>query len=1318
MKTCKWILFTLIIIVIQVTNSSYLFSENTIRQITTFEGLSNNSVNCIFQDSDGLMWFGTWDGLNSYNGRDITIYKYDNTKNSISNNIIRQIAEQDSLHLWIATDDGINLLNKKTQKINQYLTNLSQTQKAFTIGTTASKNLICYLRNEGWFYYNKELDKFERYRNLTQNKPIKNFIIDNNNQIFVLFENGELERYKISEDNNTIAFEDKYSIEKNCEVLNLFFTNGYLILRYKSDIKIIDKQNKYPSTVEINSTKTVSQVSYFNNRFLIAYSEGGCDTYNTETKILETLENLPRNLYILSMIKGTQDILWIGTDGQGVWQMYDYNSAFNLVKTFHPVRTFCEIQDNKILIGTKGEGIKVFDKKNKSLKPYANIDEGITSNSVYIIKKNKSGDIFIGTEGIGLNYISDNKVQTLHLPQSPIFKSVYSISFTNNDSTIWVGTSGYGFIKINVEKENGIYSVKKIKQFSTSNNPVTAKNDIIYGISQGLNPKELWIATRNGGIFQFNTETEKFKSLESINKDHKISSSDVLCLRSIDGSLWAGTSFGLDKINLDNPATSNITSYTEKQGLTNNTIHGILYDNNNDLWVSTNGGLSHLNFTNNSVSNYTAMDGLQNNEFSDGAYYTDSDGIFYFGGVNGFNYFRPNDIYRRDFNARVILSNLKILNTQLNIHERISDNRLHLAYDEAYTTLTFLSEDYINNENCEYSYRLLNFSDEWFNNGKNPTIVLTKLPPGSYELQVKATNGDRVWSNHVYTLRIDVAYPWWLSSIAISIYIVIFIFIIYTSITIIRNRIKLNRQILLDQIEKENQRKIHESKLNFFTNVAHEFFTPLSLIYGPAQHLLEKDDLDNYTKRYVQIIKNNADRMQKLISELMDFRKVESGHVPLHPENIDLMLLINYITDNYSEIAEENKIDFTIDTDNISNLITDRSSLEKIVFNLISNAFKYTPENGFIRVHAQQKDNKFFLTVRNSGRGLTKKQMQEIFDQFKIFDKPVLTNNRSTGIGLSLVKSLTSLLGGKINVDSKINEYVEFSVELPSINNTKNKIILKENESDTVSINTQNLTMEQKDISILLVEDEKNIRELLKDILNPYYMIYEASDGQHALDLINQNTPNIVITDIMMPHIDGLELIERLKSDIKTSHIPIISISAKTSIDDKVEAYKYGADIYLTKPFHPRHVLVTIQNLIKKQNVLKNYFTSGVSALSIKDGIELHKEDESFLNEIINYVEKNMDDETLNPNSIAETMGISKATLYRKLNDLTGKTPSEFVRSIRLNNASLLLRTTKMTVQEIMFKSGFTNKSYFYREFAKQYNSSPNEYRQNKTSQQ
>lgn len=1288
---------------------------NALKYISNIDGLTNNSVNCILEDHEHTIWIGTWDGLNAFNGRDILTFRYSKSNlNTISNNIIRQIIEKEE-YLWIATDNGINRLNKKTHQITRYYlqtdNKIPNQEKSFILGKIHGKEIICFVRGKGLFHYDKGSDGFNPIKT-TFTHQIKDLCTDNAGHIIFLFTDGKVRYLKFGQECTELQETELHTIHTNSPISKIFMSNNHLILVEKDSLYVLNPDFRILHSIKPEIHKPVSQVTLSGKKLYISHIEGGCIIYDLDKKTYSHLNELPKQLSVFTLYPGSQDILWIGTDGQGLVQLYPYNSLFRSVYTTHPVRSFCET-DHHILVGTKGSGIKILNTENKQLSDYLDENKGLISNSVYTLKKNKSNDIFIGTEGSGINILDTKtgKPVKLEVPDKyPKFKAVYSIYFTNNDSLLWVGTSGHGLIKMNISKENGKYKVNGFRQYTSSDKNNSLNNDVVYAITSSSDDRYLWFGTRGGGLNRIDIQNNEINSLEDIDSNILLTNNDVLSLLCENNNLWIGTSYGLNRLDKQGDNLRLLQYANEK--LNNKTIHGILKDNSGNIWLSTNQGLSRLNMSTNKIDNYTLSDGLQNDEFSDGAFFKDSKNTLYFGGVSGLSYFSPQNIHLREFNPPLVLSNLKIYDSPQNMNDRIKQGVLNLNYEERFVTFTFTAKDFINNENCEYAYRLKNHSDNWIDMGNNPHVIFTQLPPGKYILEVKSTNGDKVWGDNIYKLTIKMGYPWWLSTPALLIYGILCIIIFYITKSAIKNRIRLSRQILIAQIEKQHEQKIYESKLSFFTNVAHEFFTPLTLIYTPAQHLLEQTDLDKDTKKYLLIIKNNAERMQKLISELMEFRKSKSGKMDLHPENIEVKSFIENASENYVDILKENKIDFKVDIHTTGEIYSDRNALEKIIFNLLSNAFKYTPSYGYIQVEAFQDstdENKLRLTVRNSGKGLSAQQMTEVFNKFKIFDTPRLNNSVSNGIGLNLTKNLAELLGGEIIVNSELGRYVEFSVTIPSLSKenapiTVEEEVIKEEECK------EKKTELHKETSLLIVEDEKNIRNLLRDILSDY-SIQEVSDGVEALREIEKNHPDIIISDIVMPNMDGITLIDSLKSNPKTSYIPIIGISAKASVEDRINAYNHGADAYITKPFHPKQIIATIENLLSRQTLLKDYFNSSLSSIKVKDGFILHPEDEALIQSVTDFVNNNIDDESISPSSVADFVGVSKATLYRKFKEIMDKTPGEFIRNIRLEYAAKLLRSTKLTVSEIMFKSGFSNKSYFYREFLKQYGVSPKDYR-------
>ncbi|MDR2388456.1 MAG: response regulator [Tannerellaceae bacterium] len=1299
------------------------YAMNVVKSISNINGLSNNAVNCIYEDSEHILWFGTWDGLNAYNGRDLkTFHNNRNDISSISNNIIRQILEQNRKYLWIATDYGINRWDRESREFLRYYAGtenkIPKQERSYILGITTDKRIICFVKGGGLFRFDEVLNDFvsipspEGFAD-----SLKDFVIDENNRLYALLHNGNVVYANPNEDDSFMHPENLQLPGKPGGVEKIFYTNGSLVVCKKQELFVFGRNHSLPERIALDIRKNVSQVICRYDKLYIGFYEGGCIEYSLFHKSYQWIGKVPEKMSVFSLCYASQDILWVGSDGQGVLQLYHYDFPFVTVWTDHPVRCFCRDNQGRILIGTKGGGIKRLERENGRISNGFTLEKGLISNSVYALAKNRSGDIFIGTEGEGINilYAGSSELKKLDIPpHCPYFRAVYNIHFTNNDSLLWIGTSGFGLIKMAIRKNNRGYGVGETEQYISSGRVKPLHNDVVYTITS--KEQTLWFGTRGGGVYKIDIEGNIIERIEDTNDDIRFTNNDILSLLSDRHQLWIGTSYGLNKLTLEHNRMK-LEHYDETNGLTNNTIHGILKDNNHSLWLSTNQGLTRIS-PKNEIRNFTLKDGLQNDEFSDGAYFKDPDNFLYFGGVSGFNYFNPQDIRLRGFAAPIALSGIRIYNTPQNMHERIRDNTLKLTYEERYVTFTFISKDFINNENCEYVYRLRGYADEWSLPGNNPNIVFSKLPPGKYRLEVKNTNGDKQWTGHVYRLRIQVGYPWWLGAPALATYGVLLLVVGCVTHSVVRNRIRLNRQILIEQIEIQSQQKAYESKLNFFTHVAHEFFTPLTLIFGGAEHLLERAEMNVYTRKYLQIIRNNAERMQKLINELMEFRKAKSGFTPLCGEHIDLGVLAGYVSDNYLEGLHENKIDFRMNLHGVSSLYSDRNSLEKIFFNLFSNAFKYTPRNGYIHVEIRQGERNnpaLHFIIRNSGKGLTERQMDEIFDKYRIFDaSPNVGNAVSTGLGLNLTKSLVELLGGRIRVRSLLGEYVEFDVVIPPLEFMEENIPGREEDPTTTpggESPAHSPAFGERGVRVLVVDDEKHIRSLLKDILSPRYTVGEASGAQEALELIRDNHPDVIISDIRMPAMDGIALIDVLKSNAKTGYIPVIGLSAKTSVDDLVEAYAHGADIYITKPFHPKHIISAIENLLSKHTLLQEYFNSGRSCVKIRDGAEIHREDERLMQEIADYVRRHIDDESLSPIAIAGFMNISKATLYRRLKELTGKTPSEFVRAIRLEYASKLLTKTKLTVSEVMYRCGFANKSYFYREFQKLYGTSPKDYR-------
>ena len=1314
--------YSLIVFLLCLTGLASLAGEQyRIGRLSNENGLSNNSVNCFCEDSRHRLWIGTWDGLNVYDGREFQIYRHRrNSSGSIGNNIIRQIIEQDSLTMWIVTNDCVSRRDVRTGLFSNFYpcrdNNAMSGQVSYILGKTSGNEILVCAKQHGFFMYRQGVKESKFIPVVGGNPRILSMLIDDTDRIFMLTESREILCYRFVylKGREVPMLVEESPVKTQCKVSDMSLTGNVLVINYGSIVEGLDLHTGERYGIETGLPNVGRIASREGTLYLTDRNCSKLVSYNLRTRLGETIGSLPSKTAVFSIYAGSQDILWVGTDGRGLLKIFEYASPFRTVHTVYPVRCFSKGEDGTILVGTKGEGIKLFDKRKRDVLGEITATQGLISNSVYSMRKNSRGDIFIGTEGKGINYLvrGEKSLRKLYFPADSItVKSVYSLNFSHGDSVLWAGTSGGGLIRMKLKYLRGDgYTVYDVRQYKASGVYSALGSNIIYSIVRSVDQDVLWLGTRGGGVVKFDSGKERFESIPNYSDLSKEINMDVLSMiRGTDGSLWVGTSYGLNRL-MTEEGQIRYTSFPGEDDLEDSAVHGIVEDMAGNLWISTGNGITCIDGHAGRSVQYTSLNGLQNNEFSDGAYFRDNDKDIFFGGVAGFSYFNPDEMSLRDYSPQIRLAGLRINNAELNVYDRIKQNVLCLDYDEAHVSLSFCVGDFINNENCIFEYRISSISDEWISNGSNSSISLTRLPPGRYRLDVRYTNGDRVWCKSMFSLNIRMRHPWWFSGWAVIIYLMLAIFIAYVVCSIIRNRIRMSRRLLLEHVEKEQQKKMHESQLNFFENIAHEFFTPLTLIYGPAQQLLERGELDNYAKKYVLLIKNNAERMQQLLNELMAFRKADKGYTVLHAETLNLNSMLNSIIDNFMLLAGENHIQLSVRIGEMGSFNTDRNVLEKIFSNLISNAFKYTPANGYIKIYLErQADDTVQFRVRNSGKGLTEEQCAEAFNRFRIFEHTNQKHAISTGIGLNLAKELSELLGGKISVESQLNEYVEFNVVLPQLPMPE-----KQSEEDPRKDVTFNLPVSQdrhRKFTVLVVEDDYNIRDLLLDILSSKYTVLTANDGLEALRILQQNLPDLVLCDIVMPELDGLGLIDKIRSDERTAHLPIVSVSAKLSMEDRIEAVEHGADAYITKPFNPRHVLATIGQLLNKRTIMKEYFNSARSDVTVREGVTLHHEDERLLNDIVGFIEKNIDDDALNPTSISDFIGMGKTSLYEKLKELTGKTPGEYIRMVRLDHASKLLKTTQLTVQEVMYKSGFSSKSYFYKEFAARFGSSPKEYR-------
>jgi signal transduction histidine kinase/CheY-like chemotaxis protein/ligand-binding sensor domain-containing protein/AraC-like DNA-binding protein len=1203
--------------------------------ITNRDGLSNSSVTAILQDESGLMWFGTWDGLNVYNGKEFKVFKPDpNNPNSISSNIIRHLVEEDETYLWVATDRGIDRFNRRTRIFEHFFFDEEQVpevEHSFRIRKDEKGQILVNILNAGTFYFDKEKNQF-----------IPTF-----------------KKYLFPADNPPLFADFPPFMAKTTQVLSYWY--------------------------------------------------------------------------------GSQNILWIGTDMDGIYMLIPNRYPFysftrqNIPQMGpHAVRSFMEI-DKTLWVGTKGSGIFVFDNTNPEkpiyLKRYTT-QNGLLNNAVFVLQKGEGKEVWIGTDGKGIQYYDTRSKKILSLQINANLSnlsSVYSLCFINKN-ILFAGTGGNGLFMLEIDRSTYPYSVKSHKKYNLPNN-------IIYSIAV-QNDEMLWIGTRGGGLCRLNIKTGRSRSY---GKD------DILCLFTDENNrIWTGTSTGLNRFVYTNDTLFLEKHFTEADGLPNNTIHGIIRDKEQYLWVSTNSGIAKLSRENSSgvvqIIPYFEREGLQNNEFSDGAYYycSSKSPYMYFGGISGFTVFDPALISTNSFMPKLALDGFYLDNVQTFLPPNSS---LKLQHRNQTATFHFMPVDYIDGDKCELIYMVEGFHRDWIRLGTSRTVVVSSLPSGKYTLKVKNTNAEKILNTAVYQVPITVLPPLWARWWALVGYGILAFAIIF----FVRKDLRYKRKTEQNLRDKE---QTHQAKLQFFTNIAHEFSNSLTLIDVPNEMLSKRLQDDVFSQKYLNSIRSNSTRMKILIRQLVEFRKADSGLLKMNIQNTEIVELSRFVISYFLETMQQKEIGFEFfPSEKRIFWNVDVDAFRKILFNLISNAVKYTPAGERIEVKLFQENKELVLEVINSGVGIEKDDMQKIFDRFEVLnrlEKKLETSNTEmrSGIGLALCKSLMSMLNGTIYVKSDGETYTSFIARFPVLKISGNDIaetgyigayemdMVKDLQRSAVSTVGGVNAMEDVNIKaaasgeismppseqsekmmLLIIDDEAQMRDLLKEILSEQYEVMTAENGQSALNIINETEPNLIICDLMMPVMDGIAFTGAVRSKENLRHIPIIILSAQAEIESHKDAIETGADFYLEKPFSPDYLLTAVARLLKNKKNIIEYSESPYAETKKHQGRILHKEDRMFLQKVYKILKNNMSNEDLSPEYVASAIAMSRMQFYRKIKHLTDKTPVDLIRSYRLEQAEKMLVTTQKTVKEIMFACGFGGKAYFYREFMRRFHCSPGGYR-------
>ena len=796
---------------------------------------------------------------------------------------------------------------------------------------------------------------------------------------------------------------------------------------------------------------------------------------------------------------------------------------------------------------------------------------------------------------------------------------------------------------------------------------------------------------------------------------------DIFAIYKNEKGYWLGTSSGLLHFNED------YSHYHDRADLfSNNTVHGILEDQQNNLWISTNQGLVRFNPKTNTGQTYDRENGLEVTEFSDGAFYKDSrTETLFFGGTNGFVTVKPNAYIMADYMPQINLKGLSIFGKEYNIHDFLHDKKgkkiLQLDYSRNFFCIDFMAIDYINGNNYSYSYKLDEVSSQWIESGTSASAIFSNLAPGQYTLLVKYKNNMNGKECEPQKLLIQITPPWYLSNWAYILYFILIALFCILAVYRIVHQYRRKQHRMIEKLNREKKEEVYESKLRFFTNITHEFCTPLTLIYGPCEKILANPEIDAYTQKYAKMIQQNTEKLNNLILELLEFRRLETGNKVLSIQQLSVSEKVRSIAESFEELAENKEMNYQLHISPGIEWNTDISCFNKIVSNLISNAFKYTPDKGIITIELKVENQSLIFCISNSGKGIAKENLSKIFDRYKILDSVEMNGKNSrTGLGLAICKSMITQLNGEISVNSVLYEMTTFTVTLPNLPITERDTTQTTYETGLLHTATEEpIVLEKTAIefdtgkrTIMVIDDDNSMLWFVSELFADKYNVRSFDNAKDALSSLEQKQPDLIISDVMMPGIDGLSFAQKIKQHKLWSHIPLILLSALHHEDDQVKGIESGAEAYVTKPFNVKYLEKIVYRLIKREADLKEYYSSIFSSFTMEHGNCIHKEDQEFLDKMLEIIEKNIANPDLQVELLSSEMGYSTRQFYRKLKPITEQSPADIIKEYRLTMAERLLIAKNLTIEEIMDQTGFNNRGTFYKLFSKRYGMPPRQYRE------
>jgi len=1343
-------------------------SQFQFNRIDISQGLSNNQVKGVLKDSKGFIWFATMSGLNRYDGYQFKIFRYNPRDSvSLSDDYIQRIFEGPEKKIWVDTHNGMNVLDPVTETVDR---NIAAHLKKLSLPSLAITSIIKDNTGNFWFLmggqflykYISVSGKTSLVYQLPEGvAPVSSVAHGPADDIWIVHTSGTIE--KISNKTGKVEFRSEalaelqkkellnYSIfADNQDELWLYITAGargvFHFTPSPGMLEVIDKDSRQ---CRLNNNIVVGILQDNEGKIWVSTDHGGVNildktarTMQYELNSTDDSKSLSENS-ISTSYKDADGFIWIGTYKHGVSYYHSNIIKFPLLRNnpantaslqFNDINDFAEDAKGNIWVGTNGGGLIYFDRSKGRFTQYLHDparSNSLSNDVIVSLHVDKQQKLWIGTYFGGMDCFDGkqfvhyryNQADSTSLPDDRVFEIM-----EDSRRNLWVGTFSGGLTRLDREK-NTFYHYK-----AYGPNSVHA-----FYISELMEDNEgnIWVGSSNG-IDVLDKKTGKFTYYSNFTNDpNGISNNSILSMmQDSRGRIWVGTTDGL---NVFNKQQQTFTSFRIEDGLPGNTILTIAEDNQQRLWVSTYNGISCIQVQQPgenthgitiSCKNYDEKDGLQGIAFNENAALKTRSGDIVFGGPGGFNIFNPATIIPDKSIPSIVLTDLQLFNKSVGVGEKIGGRVLlqqaisqtssvTLRHNEDVLSFEFAALNFLNPEKNKYAYKLDGFNKDWIlSDGKVRKATYTNLDPGTYTFFVKAANSDGVWNDNAIALQIKILPPFWKTPLAYVLYLLVLVSILWFARRLILQRARMRFEIEQQKQEAQRMHELDMLKIRFFTNVSHEFRTPLSLILTPLDKIIRQADDPGQRKQF-QLIHRNAKRLLNLVNQLLDFRKMEVQELKLNPIQGDIIKFCRGISYSFTDIAEKKNIQFSFYSTVESLLMSfDNDKLERILFNLLSNAFKFTSESGKVAVQLQMhmEDNRQLLAIKviDTGIGIPAGKQEKIFERFFQNDIPGSLVNQGSGIGLSITKEFVKLHNGNITVDSEPGKGSCFTVVLPVIEMpaVKDELLPVEDdatfEKKTLPLLPEDRNLHGKKARLLLVEDNEDFLFYLKDNLRDQFAIIDAVNGKEGWQKALGEHPDLVVADISMPEMNGIDLCRKIKHDPRTAHIPVILLTAFAGEEQQLKGLETGASDYMTKPFNFEILLSRVKNILDEQARLKKTFQKHVDVKPAD--INIVSSDEQFIYHVMEILEKNISNADFSVEEMSKALFMSRVTLYKKLLAITGKTPVEFIRSFRLQRAAQLLEKSQLTVAEVAYEVGFNSPKSFSKYFKTEYNTPPSAY--------